>query len=193
MSLFKKSKATIIPELENPKDKKLDKVMEYLENELQDDPKDMEFPLPKPENIYLKINNNNYLEPIDKVYITDIYYKISKFRDENTNNFDIVLKTVKEIFDKMSDTYKNLFDYSLEMSKNLEVTKEHIEKCYKVLLSKKNATTLDFDAESLESLGRMVSYSYSKIYKYKIKDITKLEEAINKVLTQKINIYNNLI
>ena len=56
MSLFKKSKATIIPELENPKDKKLDKVMEYLENELQDDPKDMEFPLPKPENIYLKIN-----------------------------------------------------------------------------------------------------------------------------------------
>ena len=148
MSLFKKSKATIIPELENPKDKKLDKVMEYLDNELQDDPKDMEFPLPKPENIYLKINNNNYLEPIDKVYITDIYYKISKFRDENTNNFDIVLKTAKEIFDKMSDTYKNLFDYSLEMSKNLEVTKEHIEKCYKVLLSKKNATTLDFDAES---------------------------------------------
>jgi outer membrane lipoprotein-sorting protein len=193
MSLFKKSKATIIPELENPKDKKLDKVMEYLDNELQDDPKDMEFPLPKPENIYLKINNNNYLEPIDKVYITDIYYKISKFRDENTNNFDIVLKTVKEIFDKMSDTYKNLFDYSLEMSKNLEVTKEHIEKCYKVLLSKKNATTLDFDAESLESLGRMVSYSYSKIYKYKIKDMTKLEEAINKVLTQKINIYNDFI
>ena len=32
MSLFKKSKATIIPELENTKDKKLDKVMEYLEN-----------------------------------------------------------------------------------------------------------------------------------------------------------------
>ena len=196
MRTFKKVKGAMIPGLEYPVDKLFDKIQEYLENEESNDPKDMDFPLPKPEDIYLKINENNYLEPIDENYMRRNFNIISAFRDTNENNFENVLYTVKEIFHKIGDEwYKNLFHFSLamSMSKKLSVTKEHIEKCYKVLLSKKNATTLDFDAESLESLGRMVSYSYSKIDKYKIKDMAKLEEAVNKVLTQKINIYDDFI
>ena len=39
----------------------------------------------------------------------------------------------------------------------------------------------------------MISYSYTKIDKYKIKDMRKLEEAVSKVITQKINIYDNYV
>ena len=39
----------------------------------------------------------------------------------------------------------------------------------------------------------MISYSYTKIDQYKIKDMKKLEEAIDKVMNQKINIYDQFV
>ena len=122
MSTFKKVKGAMIPGLENPVDKLFDKIQEYLENEESNDPKDMDFPLPKPEDIYLKINENNYLEPIDENYMRRNFNIISAFRDTNENNFKNVLYTVKEIFHKIGDEeYKNLFHISLAMSKKLSV------------------------------------------------------------------------
>ena len=193
MSLFKRSKATMIPQLEVPEDKNFEAIEQYKENEKLDDPKDMDFPLPKPENMYLKIDEYNDLEPIDEKYISNIFDNISSYRDGEIYRFDDLLKTVKEIFEKICGSYYDLFDFSSKMAKKLEVTKEHIELCYEVLLNKKNATTLDLDAETLGALGRMISYSYTKIDQYKIKDMKKLEEAIDKVMNQKINIYDQFV
>ena len=182
MSFFKRSKTTMIPQLEVPEDKIFESIEQYKENEKLDEPKSMDFPLPKPEDMYIKINEYNYLEPIDEKYISNIFDNISSYRDGEIYRFDDLLKTVKEIFEKICGSYYDLFDFSSKMAKKLEVTKEHIEVCYEVLLNKKNATTLDLDTECLSALGRMISYAYTKIDQYKIKDMKKLEETIDKVM-----------
>ena len=193
MSFFKRSKTTMIPQLEVPEDKIFESIEQYKENEKLDEPKSMNFPLPKPEDMYIKINEYNYLEPIDEKYISNIYDNISSYRDGEIYRFDDLLKTVKEIFEKICGSYYDLFDFSSKIAKKLEVTKEHIEVCYEVLLNKKNATTLDLDTECLSALGRMISYAYTKIDQYKIKDMKKLEETIDKVMKEKINIYDQFV
>ena len=191
--MFKRNKTTMIPQLEVQEDKIFDSILEYRENMQLEEPKDMDFPLPKPEDIYLKINEINELGPIDQKYITSIFNTISSYRTGEVDRFDDFLNTIKEIFEKISGSYYDLFDFSSKIAKKLEVSKENIESCYEVLLTKKNATTLDLDAETLGALGRMISYSYTKIDKYKIKDMRKLEEAVSKVITKKINIYDNFV
>ena len=118
MSTFKKVKGAMIPGLENPVDKLFDKIQEYLENEESNDPKDMDFPLPKPEDIYLKINENNYLEPIDENYMRRNFNIISAFRDTNESNFENVLDTVKEIFHKIGDEWIQLKKYFIKLVMN---------------------------------------------------------------------------
>ena len=192
MNLFRRNKNTMIPQLEEPEDKFFESIEEYKAKESQD-VEDNEFPLPKMEDMHLKINEKNDLSPIDKKYLLDIFDILNSYRKGEIERFDNLLTTVKEIFENISGSYYDLFEFCSKMAKKLEVTKDQIEKCYSVLLEKKNATTLDLDNETLSAIGRMVCYSYDKIDQYKIKDMRKLEEAINKVLKDKINIYDNFV
>jgi hypothetical protein len=192
MSLFKKNKPTMIPLLQEPEDKMFNDIKRYKENEELDEPEDMDFPL-QSEDIYLKIDEMNELTPINENYIKNIYETIGTYREGEPARFETLLKNVKEIFEQIGGSYNNLFDFSYKMSKKLEVTKEQIETCYEVLLNKKNATTLDLDAYTLSALGRMVSYSYTKLDQFKIKDMTKLEESIAKIIDKKINIYDEFV
>ena len=144
--MFKRNKTTMIPQLDVPEDKIYDSILEYRENQQLDEPKDMDFPLPKPEDTYLKINEINELGPIDQKYITSIFNTISSYRTGEVDRFDDFLNTIKQIFEKISGSYYDLFDFSSKIAKKLEVTKENIESCYELLLTKKNATTLDLDA-----------------------------------------------
>ena len=192
MSLFKKNKPTMIPLLQEPEDKMFNDIKRYKENDELDEPEDMDFPL-QSEDIYLKIDEMNELTPINENYIKNIYETIGTYREGEPARFETLLKNVKEIFEQIGGSYNNLFDFSYKMSKKLEVTKEQIETCYEVLLNKKNATTLDLDAYTLSALGRMVSYSYTKLDQFKIKDMTKLEESIAKIIDKKINIYDEFV
>ena len=193
MNLFRSNK-DIIPNLEIPEDKLYDLVEQYKENELLDEEKkiEMDFPLPKMEDRYLRIDGKNELKQIDENYISNIYNNLYIYRKQPDNSEEMY-KILNEVFDKVAGFYSDYFDYSLKIAKSLYVTKEDIEQCYEVLLKKNNATDLRFDAETLTTIGKMVSYSYTKIDKYKIKDIKKFEESLNKVLTKKINIYDNFV
>jgi hypothetical protein len=191
MSLFKKNKPTMIPLLQEPEDKKFDDIKLFKEKD--DEGEDADFPMPQPEDIYLKIDEMNELAPINKNYLLNIYEKIGTYREGEPTRFEVLLKNVKEIFERICGSYSNLFDFSYKMSKKLEVTKEQIEQCYEELLKKKNATTLDLDSYTLSVLGRMISYSYTKLDQFKIKDMNKLEESISKIREKKINIYDEFV
>ena len=109
--MFKRNKTTMIPQLDVPEDKIFDSILEYKENQQLDEPKDMDFPLPKPEDTYLKINEINGLGPIDQKYITSIFNTISSYRTGEVDRFDDFLNTIKQIFEKISGTYYDLFDF----------------------------------------------------------------------------------
>ena len=194
MNLFRSNKG-LIPNLKPPEDKIFDLVEQYKENENLDDDqkKDLDFPLPKIEDRYIKIDEKNELNMIDDTYISNIYDNISIYRYNQPDSYDEIFKILIEVLNKVAGFYGDYFDYSTKISSSLDVTKEDIEQCYEVLLKKNNATDLNFDATTLVTLGKMVSYSYSKIDQYKIKDVKKFEESINKVLTKKINIYDNFV
>ena len=55
MNLFRRNKNTMIPQLEEPEDKFFESIEEYKAKESQD-VEDNEFPLPKMEDMHLKIN-----------------------------------------------------------------------------------------------------------------------------------------
>ena len=189
MSVLKKGKAGIIPPLQEPKDDMYDAIKRYIDNDNLPDPEDMDFPLPKPEDMYLKINELNEMTTINENYLKNIYMRIGNYREGEPERFELLLKNIKEIFESMCGTYNNLFDFSYKISKKLDLTKDIIEQCYRVLLNENNAKTLDLNYNILKSLGQMICYSYSKLDKYKIKDMAKLNEAINKFSGKNINIY----
>jgi hypothetical protein len=189
MSVLKKGKAGIIPPLQEPKDDMYDAIKRYVDNDNLPDPEDMDFPLPKPEDMYLKINELNEMTTINENYLKNIYMRIGNYREGEPERFELLLKNIKEIFESMCGTYNNLFDFSYKISKKLDLTKDIIEQCYRVLLNENNAKTLDLNYNILKSLGQMICYSYSKLDTYKIKDMAKLNEAINKFSGKNINIY----
>ena len=193
MSTLKKGKAGIIPPLQEPKDDMYDAIKRYIENDKLPDPEDMDFPLPKPEDMYLKIDELNELTSINENYFKKIYMRIGNYREGEPERFGLLLKNIKEIFESMCGSYNNLFDFSYKISKKLDLTKEIVEQCYKVLLNEKNAKTLDLNYNNLKSLGQIICYSYTKLDQYKIKDMAKLNEAINKFSVKKINIYDDFI
>ena len=192
MSVNKKVKPSIIPPLQEPEDELYEAVKRYIVNEDEDGP-DMDFPSPKQEDIYIKIDEINELSPINDNYIKYIYKNIGTFREEEPQRFGILLKNIKEIFEQMCGSYTNLFDFSYKISKKLDVTKENVEKCYEILLNEKNAKTLDLNFDILKSLGQMISYSYTKLDQYKIKDMGRLNEAIDRFSEKKINIYDEFV
>ena len=192
MSVNKKVKPSIIPPLQEPEDELYEAVKRYIVNEDEDGP-DMDFPSPKQEDIYIKIDEINELSPINDNYIKYIYKNIGTFREEEPERFGILLKNIKEIFEQMCGSYTNLFDFSYKISKKLDVTKENVEKCYEILLNEKNAKTLDLNFDILKSLGQMISYSYTKLDQYKIKDMGRLNEAIDRFIEKKINIYDEFV
>ena len=193
MSVFKKGKPSIIPPIKEPKDVLYEAIKRYVDNDNLPDPEDMDFPSPKPEDMYLKIDEINGLSPVDDNYIKNIYLGIGNYREGEPERFGVLLKNIKEIFEQMCGSYNNLFDFSYKISKKLDVTKEHVEKCYKILLNEKNAKTLDLNFYTLKSLGQMISYAYKKLDLYKIKDMGKLNEAIDKFSVKKINIYDEFV
>jgi len=119
--------------------------------------------------------------------------RIGNYREGEPERFGLLLKNIKEIFESMCGTYNNLFDFSYKISKKLDLTKEIVEKCYKVLLNEKNAKTLDLNYNNLKSLGQIICYSYTKLDQYKIKDMGKLIEAIDKFSRKKVNIYDEFV
>ena len=87
--MFKRNKTTMIPQLDVPEDKIFDSILEYKENQQLDEPKDMDFPLPKPEDTYLKIN-----EILEKNYSSVSNFKPKKapgsaIQNEKTTNNDV--------------------------------------------------------------------------------------------------------
>ena len=193
MSVNKKGKPSIIPPIQEPEDELYEAVKRYVINDKLEEPEDMDLPSPKPEDTYIKIDEINELCPINDKYIKFIYEGIMIFREGEPERYGVLLKNIKEIFEQMCGSYSNLFDFSYKIAKKLDITKEHIEKCYEILLNEKNAKTIDLNYDILMSLGQMISYSYSKLDQYKIKDMGKLIEAIDKFSEKKINIYDEFV
>ena len=100
----------MIPQLEEPEDKFFESIEEYKAKESQD-VEDNEFPLPKMEDMHLKINEKNDLSPIDKKYLLDIFDVLNSYRKGEIERFDNLLTTVKEIFENISGSYYDLFEF----------------------------------------------------------------------------------
>ena len=93
MNLFRSNKG-LIPNLKPPEDKIFDLVEQYKENENLDDDqkKDLDFPLPKIEDRYIKIDEKNELNMIDDTYISNIYDNISIYRYNQPDSYDEIFK-----------------------------------------------------------------------------------------------------
>ena len=95
LNLFRSNK-DLIPNLVTPKDQTCELIEEYKENDRLDyndsNRKDLDFPLPKIEDRYLKIDGKNELESIVDNYLSIIYDNLINYKYNQPVSFDEIFK-----------------------------------------------------------------------------------------------------
>ena len=152
------------------------------------------------EDIYLKIDDKNYLEQYDEYYISNIEVKFQEYKEKETEKRESIEKIMKAFLDKIASKYDDTFTFSQKIakliSKNQKIEKDLLETQLNTLLNKTNksknniyrSNILNLNLNICKPFGIILSYAYSKMSNYKIKDISKLIEIRKKIIRDKIDI-----
>ena len=153
-------------------------------------PKKTEYIDDKINKNYLRIDRDYNLRAVNKEYIKEKNDNII-ISKENYNNINhIVIK----ILEKINCPYEDIFNYSLNLCKKLVVNKKDVELSYDIFYQiNKNIDVreLYFNKKILITIGILLNYSYTHFYKYKIKNLEKLEKAIAKIREKNIDIFTD--
>ena len=185
MFFFKKSKkkANLIPKL-----KRIDTVKNGNEN-IED-------------NIYLKIDEKNNIEEIDDYYISNIELKFKEYKQKEEDKGESTKKIIINFFEKISNKFDDIFNVSInianKISKNKKIEKDLIEAQLNTLIDKtkykiNKSNILHLNLNKCKTFGIILSYAYSKMEKYKIKDIKQLIEIRKKIIKKNIVILKDFL
>ena len=152
------------------------------------------------EDIYLKIDEKNYLEQYDDYYISNIEVKFQEYKQKNTDKFESTTKIMDTFLEKIASKYDDTFTFSQNIakiiSKNQKIEKDLLETQLNTLLNRSNksknniyrSNVLNLNLNVCKPFGIILSYAYSKMSNYKIKDIQRLIEIRKKIIRDKIDI-----
>ena len=144
------------------------------------------------EDIYLKIDDKNYLEQYDEYYISNIEVKFQEYKEKESEKRESIEKIMKAFLDKIAFKYDDIFTFSQKIakliSKNQKIEKDLLETQFNTLLNKTNksknniyrSNILNLNLNICKPFRIILSYAYSKMSNYKIKDISKLIEIRKK-------------
>ena len=152
------------------------------------------------EDIYLKIDDKNYLEQYDEYYISNIEVKFKEYKEKEQDKLESTLKIMNKFLDKIASKYDDTFTFSQKIAKlvakNQKIDRDLLETQINTLLNKSNKSKnnlyrlgeLNLNMNVCRPFGIILSYAYSKMSNYKIKDITKLIEIRKKIIRDKTDI-----
>ena len=126
--------------------------------------------VPKTIDKYIKIDGKNSLKEIDENYLNDKLKDIKKEKD----NYDNINFIINEILKKMNTTFDDAFNFSLNISKSLDIKREEVEELEEQFYNINqtiNKQQLDLTNQIFIPIGKLFCYSYSRFDKYKIKNL----------------------
>ena len=139
---------------------------------------------------YIKIDGSNSLKEIDGNYLN---VKLKDIKNEN-DNYDNINFIVNEILKKMNYTFVDVFNFSLNLAKTLDIKKEEVEaldELFYQINQSINEQELYLTNPIFISIGKLLCYSYSRFDKYKIKNLEKLKKVVEKTNNDDVNIFTN--
>ena len=162
---------------------------------------------PEEEDVYISINEKNNLTSPDKDYYSNISSKYDEFKEREADKLESTNKILNKFLDKLVPKCDDIFilsqNLAKQISKKAKVNKEIIEEYLKELLKKgkeninkinsniDRSTSLKLGLNICKIFGTVLSYAYSKMGDFKIKDMKKLIEIRKNIIAQNIDIYKN--
>ena len=157
------------------------------------------------EQNYLKIDQKNNFKFIDKESINYLDYKYEQYKENETTKFDNTNIIMNNILDKIcnSSVTDDIFTISLNISKQNPKSNKLSKDCIdnlvnrllgnnKINLYKNKIMTLN--KENCETIGSILCYSYLRLQQlYKIKDLNRLLEIRNNILSRDIDVQKDFL
>ena len=143
-------------------------------------------------NVYLKVDSSNYFNQVDDDYLKNVSDKFEVYN--TTDKYDLLTKTINYILDKRQIRSEDYFNVSLNLSKLLIKMKKIERETADQVISKYiggdtlGKTVLNINPKSCTSIGTILSYGYSKLSSYKIKNMKDLMKAAIAIKTKGIDI-----
>ena len=150
-----------------------------------------------PDDIFIKIDEKNSLNPIDEEDLSDINEMLDKYKIKESKTREATNNIMNKFLEKIVSKFDDIFTLSQNLAKNItkndKIDKELIEKYLNNLINKSKSNNYRYNTLKLNSnigktMGAILSYSYSRLSTYKIKDMKKLIEARDNIIKNKIDI-----
>lgn len=153
-----------------------------------------------PDDIYLVINERNNLNETDEDYILMIEKTFQLYKSEESKISEATNKILNKFFEKIVPKFDDIFiisqNISKQISKNKKIEKDMVENQLNLILrNRKNIkykfNSLNLNSEICKQFAIILSYAYSKMSQYKIKDMKKLMEIGKTIIKKKVDIWND--
>ena len=178
------------------KEKQVDKTNREKEKEKQEQIITPEEPItPIEEKKFLKIDQKNYfieMSDEDKKYLMNIISSYNK-KENKAKTTNEITKIFLDIISPNCDADSILISKNLskELYKNKKLNKNKIEEYINYFFSLRfelmYSTNFYMNKKTLQYLGYILSYTFSKFHKYNIKDKKELNLLIQKTVEKKID------
>ena len=151
----------------------------------------------KVKEIFLKIDKRNNFSEINKAEISKIQSLIGNYKQNEeliNSNINIIMNKLLEKNSNSSfsnDTFMTSQNLCKLICKNNRIGKDNIDNVINYLMKRnknKNITTLLLNKKNCEIIGSVLTYSFSRLQQYKIKDMNKLKELSKKILDDGVDV-----
>ena len=146
---------------------------------------------------FLKIDKRNNFSEINKAEISKIQSLIGNYKQNEeliNSNINIIMNKLLEKNSNSTfsnDTFMMSQNLCKLICKNNKIGKDNIDNVINYLMKRnknKNITTLLLNKKKCEIIGSVLTYSFSRLQQYKIKDMNKLKELSKKILEEGVDV-----
>ena len=155
-------------------------------------------PSSKNDDIYLMIDEKNSLNEMDEYYFEKIEHTFEGYKANESKKLESTNKIMNQFFEKTFSKFDDIFALSQsiakQISKNQKIEKDLIEEKLNLFIRNNNKykyNSLELNLNLCKSFAIILSYAYSKMSDYKIKNMKKLVEIRKSIIKKKIDIFND--
>ena len=152
----------------------------------------------KNDDIYLMIDEKNSLNETDETYFEKIKITLEEYKTKESDVLESTNKIMNQFFEKTFSKFDDIFALSQsiakQISKNQKIEKDLIEEKLKLFIRNNNKykfNSLELNLNLCKSFAIILSYAYSKMSEYKIKNMKRLMEIRKSIIKKKIDIFND--
>ena len=156
-----------------------------------------------PDDNYLMIDDKNNFNEEEEFYIDKIDVKFAQFKENDSEKLEATNKIMNKLLEKKVANFGDIFEISQSISKRIaryqKVDKDSVEVQLNTFINRTEKTnkykkkSLFLSLNMCKTFSIILSYAYSKMNTYKVKDMKKLVEIRKKIIKNNVDIFKDFI